>query len=720
MDLFDVRRARLRVSAVIGALITLLAVGTVTAVNAQAAAGCRVAYAVSAQWPGGFTADVSVTNLGDPVDGWKLAWTFPSGQQVTQAWNATVTSSGAQVTAVNASYNAAVATNGTVSFGFNGSWSGSNTAPAAFTLNGVTCTGDTGASPSPSPSPSAGPSRSPSPSPSASPSSSPSPSPSPSPSASPSPSPQPGDAMAMVAAMQPGWNLGNTFDAIPDETAWGNPPTTQALLHHVRSQGFNSIRIPVTWSNHHGPAPDYTIDAAWLNRIRQVVDWSLAEGFYVMINLHHDSWQWINTYPGDRTTVMNRYTALWRQIAGAFRDYSPKLVFESINEPQFTGTSGDSESDQVLNELNTAFVHLVRGSGGGNATRLLVLPTLNTNAEQARLDALTATFNQLHDPNLAATVHFYGWWPFSVNIAGGTRYDSNVEQDLVGTFDRVYNTFVSHGIPVIVGEWALLNYDHTRPGIIERGEFLKFIEAVGYHARIRKLTTMLWDAGQFLNRNELRWRDQGIYDLMKAGWTTRSGTASSDQVYVPRSGAITSKTLTLNLNGTAFQGLRQGGATLAEGADYTVSGNTLTLTAAALTRLAGNRAYGVNATIEARFSQGAPWQISIITSDPPTQAAATGTTSSFAIPTQFRGDQLATMEAKYADGSPAGPANWTPYKGFWDHFQPDYSANTIILKPDFFAEVNDGRVTLTFHFWSGAQVTYYITKSGTTVTGGTS
>ncbi|MFF0306933.1 cellulase family glycosylhydrolase [Streptosporangium sp. NPDC004379] len=691
------RRARLRARMVVGTLAVLLAAGMTTAVNAQAAAGCRVAYEVTTQWTGGFTANVNVTNLGDPINGWRLAWTFPSGQKVTQAWNATVTSSGAQVTAANASYNAAVATNGTVSFGFNGSWSGSNAAPAAFTLNGVTCTGGTGGTPSPSATPTTSPSSSP----------------------SPTTSPRPGDAMATVAAMQPGWNLGNTLDAISDETAWGNPLTTRALLHHVRSQGYNSIRIPVTWSNHHGPAPDHTIDAAWLNRVREIVDWSLAEGFYVMINLHHDSWQWINTYPGDRTTVMNRYTALWKQIAGTFRDHSSKLVFESINEPQFTGTSGDAASDQVVNELNTEFVRLVRGTGGGNATRLLVLPTLHTSGEQARLDALKATFDQLKDPNLAATVHFYGWWPFSVNIAGGTTYNSDVEQDLVGTFDRVRDTFVSRGIPVIIGEWALLDYDHTRPGIIERGEFLKYLEAVGYHARTRKLTTMLWDAGQFLNRNELRWRDQGVYEMMKASWTTRSGTASSDQVYVPRSGSITARTLTLNPNGTSFQGLWQGGAKLAAGTDYTVSGNTLTLTAAALTRLAGNRAYGVNATIEARFSQGVPWQISVITSDPPTQAAATGTTGSFTIPTQFRGDQLATMEAKYADGSPAGPANWTPYKHFWEHFQPDYTANTIILKPEFFAEVNDGRVTLTFHFWSGTKITYNITKSGTTVTGST-
>ncbi|WP_338104402.1 YbaB/EbfC family nucleoid-associated protein [Micromonospora ureilytica] len=365
-----------------------------------------------------------------------------------------------------------------------------------------------------------------------------------------------------------------------------------------------------------------------------------------------------------------------------------------------------------------AFVRLLRQSGGNNATRLLVLPTLNTNSNQAQLDALATTISQLGDKNIAATVHFYGWWPFSVNIAGGTRYDANVEQDMVDGFDRVHNTFVAKGIPVIVGEWALLSYDYTRPGIIERGELLKFFEAVGYHARIRKLTTMLWDAGSFLNRNDLQWRDPGLYALMKASWTTRSATASSDQIYVPRTGTITSKALTLNLNGASFRSLRQGSTVLTIGTDYTVSGTTLTLTSAGLTRLVGNRAPGVNANLEAHFSQGVPWPISIISYDPPTQAGATGTTSSFTIPTQFRGDQLATMEAKYADGSPAGPANWTSYKEFWSNFQPDYAANTILLKPEFFAEVNDGStVTLTFHFWSGTQITYRVTRSGTSVTG---
>lgn len=695
------RKIPWRVGLVAGGVAALVVAGMTVTTSAQAAAGCRVAYAVSSEWPGGFTANVNVTNLGDPVNGWNLAWTFPSGQRVTQAWNATVTTSGAQTTAQNMSYNATIATNATVSFGFNGSWTGSNPAPTSFTLNGVACTGNVG--PTTTPTPTVTPTRTPTASPSV----------------TPTVTPPAQDRMAMVAAMQPGWNLGNTLDAIPDETAWGNPLTTREMLHYVRSQGYKSVRLPITWSNHHGPAPTYTIDPTWLNRVKEIVDWSLAEDFYVMINLHHDSWQWINTYPTDRTNVLNRYKALWSQLATTFRGYSSKLVFESINEPQFAGTSGDAQGDQLNHELNLEFVRLVRASGGNNATRLLVLPTLHTSGEQARMDALLTTFNQLNDPNLVATIHFYGWWPFSVNIAGGYRYDSNVEQDIIGTFDRAYNSFVSRGIPVIIGEWALLSYDYTRPGIIERGELLKFWEAVGYHARTRKLTTMLWDAGSFLLRPELRWRDQGIHNLAMASLTTRSATASSDQVYVPRAGSITSKSLTLNLNGLAFRSLWHGSTQLVNGTDYTVSGSTLTLTSAAVTRLVGNRAYGVNATIEARFSAGVPWPINIISYDPPTQAGASGTTSSFTIPTQFRGDQLATMEAKYADGSPAGPANWTSYKEFWTHFQPDYSANTILLKPEFFAEVNDGAVTLTFHFWSGTQLTYRLTKSGSTVTGTT-
>ncbi len=108
---------------------------------ASAATGCRVDYTQSGQWPGGFGANVAITNLGDAINGWRLTWNFTAGQTITQIWNATATQSGGAVTATNMSYNATIGTGATVTFGFNGAWNGSNPAPTSFALNGNTCTG---------------------------------------------------------------------------------------------------------------------------------------------------------------------------------------------------------------------------------------------------------------------------------------------------------------------------------------------------------------------------------------------------------------------------------------------------------------------------------------------------------------------------------------------------------------------------------------------------
>jgi acetylxylan esterase len=100
---------------------------------------CKVNYAVN-QWTGGFTATLTITNTStSTLNGWRLQFTFPSSQQVTQGWNGVFAQSGANVTITNASYNTTLAAGASVSPGFNGSWSGSNPSPTAFTLNGVAC-----------------------------------------------------------------------------------------------------------------------------------------------------------------------------------------------------------------------------------------------------------------------------------------------------------------------------------------------------------------------------------------------------------------------------------------------------------------------------------------------------------------------------------------------------------------------------------------------------
>ncbi|WP_310968099.1 MULTISPECIES: cellulose-binding domain-containing protein [unclassified Amycolatopsis] len=123
------------------AVTTAPAVAGPAADAAEAAGGCRVGYTVSSQWQGGFGAAVTVTNLGSPVTGWQVGWTFSGNERITQLWNGTPAQSGAQVSVTNASWNGAVATGGTVSFGFNATSGGSPAAPSAFTLNGVACNG---------------------------------------------------------------------------------------------------------------------------------------------------------------------------------------------------------------------------------------------------------------------------------------------------------------------------------------------------------------------------------------------------------------------------------------------------------------------------------------------------------------------------------------------------------------------------------------------------
>lgn len=524
-------------------------------------------------------------------------------------------------------------------------------------------------------------------------------------------------AMDVVAAMQPGWNLGNTLDAFPDETSWGNPLTTKPLFEAIRAQGFRSVRIPVTWTDHQSATAPYTIDAKWMNRVKEVVDLALASDLYVLINVHHDSWQWISKMPANHDEVVARFNASWTQIAAAFRDAPSKVLFESVNEPQFDNAT-DEEKIKLLAELNRSFHGIVRGSGGLNADRILVLPTVHTSADQKYLDGLSNEITALNDKNLAATIHFYGYWPFSVNIAGVTTFNEETQQDLIGYFDRAHQTFVSRGIPVIVGEYGLLSFD-VDWNAVQQGEKLKFFEMLGYQARAKELTTMWWDNGQHLNRETLQqWKDPGLFAQIKSSWTTRSGTASSDSVFVPKSGAIQAQSLTLNKNGTYFRGLWHGASRLYPGRDYTVSGDKLTLTAAALTRLAGDRAHGVNATIQARFSSGIPWKIYVISYDTPVLSNATGTTESLTIPTQFNGDRLATMEAKYADGTNAAPHDWTSYKEYGRSYSPAYADNSIRLLKELVSQMRENTpLTLTFHFWSGAKVTYQVTRSGDTVTG---
>ncbi|ASA25821.1 cellulase family glycosylhydrolase [Paenibacillus donghaensis] len=525
-----------------------------------------------------------------------------------------------------------------------------------------------------------------------------------------------------VEAMQPGWNLGNTLDATgADETSWGNPRVTEQLIKNIAAQGFKSIRIPVTWDQHIGAAPGYAIDKAYMDRVEEVVGWALEAKLYVMINVHHDSWLWVSHMEPKHDEVLARYNAAWTQIAERFKDHPNKLMFESINEPRFSegGTTDEVKMTQMVEELNLSFHQIVRSSGGNNAVRPLVLPTVLTSPSKENTANLYKTITQLNDPNLIATVHYYGFWPFSVNIAGYTTFEKDTKNDIIQTFDSVYDTLVARGIPVIVGEFGLLGFDkHT--GVIEQGEKLKFFEFLTYYLKQKKITTMLWDNGQHFNRKTYKWSDPELFNVLKAGLKTRSSTAESDLVYLKKGTSVKDTQVTLNLNGNKLNSLSVQGKQLKQGKDYKLNGGVLTLKANLLTKLTSSKKYGTNAVITAKFNQGADWSFKVIVYDKPQLKDAAGTTAAFTIPTVFNGNQLATMEAVYTTGGNAGPQDWTPFKEFGNTFAPAYDTGGIKLLPDFFKDVKDGEVALKFHFWNGDVLTYTITKKGTSVTGKTS
>ena len=500
------------------------------------------------------------------------------------------------------------------------------------------------------------------------------------------------DIQKYVNNMQPGWNLGNTFDAVgTDETAWGNPRVTKEFIEQIAAQGYKSIRIPVTFDGRMGEGPGYVIDANFLNRVDQVVKWSLEEDLYVMINIHHDSWIWLaEGMEASHEETLARYNSIWTQLAERFKDHSIELMFESINEPQFW----DSESENYegyLKKLNTSFYQIVRESGGNNDSRPLVLPTLNTGSEPEKLDALYDTIIGLNDPNLISTVHYYGFWPFSVNIAGNTRFEDVVKNDIIETFDRVHDKFVENGIPVIIGEYGLLGFD-TDINAIQEGEKLKFFEYMTYYAKEKQLTHMLWDNGQHFGRKSFKWSNQDLYNMMKVSWERRSAIGESDFIYLEKDVEIQDMEINLHLNENQLESLNWNDEELTYGQDYELNGNVLIIKASLLAKLTSSGELGENAVVTAKFNKGVDWFIKVITYDKPSLQNTEGTTSDFAIPTLFNGDNLATMEAVYKNGDFAGPQNWTSYKEFAYTFSPSYDKNEIILKEAFFNELNDGEV----------------------------
>ena len=311
----------------------------------------------------------------------------------------------------------------------------------------------------------------------------------------------------LIEGLSLGWNLGNSLDAPEGETAWGNPEVTQSLLQAVAASGFDVVRIPVTWSLHMGGGPDYILDAEFLSRVTQVVDFALASGMVAIINLHHDGadaydgveWITLNDASGavtetNNAAVRTRFVAVWSQIANHFGSFGENLLFESLNEIHDGYSDPDPAYYRIINDLNQAFVDTVRASGGNNAQRHLVVPGYNTN-----IDYTLAGFEPPEDPtpnHLVLAVHYYDPWDFAGAANTGTWGAASPGSDSWGQesfvtdqFDRLKSTYIGAGLPVIIGEYGAVH----QAGVEDYRRY--YMEYVTKAAVDRGILPIYWDNG---------------------------------------------------------------------------------------------------------------------------------------------------------------------------------------------------------------------------------
>lgn len=296
----------------------------------------------------------------------------------------------------------------------------------------------------------------------------------------------PPDKIASV--LSPGWNLGNQLEGIsiktdastgisvtvPNETGYIETKVSKELLEAVKESGFKFVRIPVSFFSFINDADNYRIDANWMNRIKEVVDMCIDAGLYCMIDLHGDGYytiknSWLLCAEEDQSKIVEKYRAVWKQIAETFRDYDESVLFESMNEVFDGNYSGPIPfAYENINTYNKVFVETIRASGGNNEHRWLLVPGWNTDINATVNGFGTdGNFRMPDDDRIMVSVHYYDPWGFCGGENGvATRWGSFASQkDKVNgyeaamaiQFNKLQKTFTSKGIPVVIGEWGSID-----------------------------------------------------------------------------------------------------------------------------------------------------------------------------------------------------------------------------------------------------------------------
>lgn len=344
------------------------------------------------------------------------------------------------------------------------------------------------------------------------------------------------DAYDIVKEMGAGTNLGNTLESCGTwidtsstsnyETAWRQPVTTQEMIDGMKTAGFDSIRIPVAWSNMMADDGTYTINEKYFNRVETVLNYALNADMYVIINIHFDSGWWArfgSKTEQERKDAMTKYKTMWTQIANRFQEYSDRLIFESANEElgtrlnrtdDYEGSGYYAKDDldslyKLTNEINQTFVDIVRSTGGNNTRRFLLIAGYDTDISKTcdlRYKMPTDTI----DSHLMVSIHYYSPATYCIsntpNNSWGYSASWGTEKDvetLQQELTQMRISFVNKGYPVIIGEYGVTDTKISENNLVRKEGRDLFFRSVCEFALENNMCPILWDCSQVFDRRNL-------------------------------------------------------------------------------------------------------------------------------------------------------------------------------------------------------------------------
>ncbi|HEY8500094.1 MAG TPA: glycoside hydrolase family 5 protein [Clostridia bacterium] len=344
-------------------------------------------------------------------------------------------------------------------------------------------------------------------------------------------------SLELVKLMGNGINLGNTMEAYGRqhlgtdaavskyETFWGQPVTTREMISGMKAAGFNTLRIPVAWTNTMKfESGDYNIRKDYLDRVEEIINYALDEDMYVIVNDHWDG-GWYGMFGSasqeTRGRAMDIYVSMWKQIAERYKNYGDHLIFEAANEElgdRFNdidlcpdgNTLSKDECYELLTKVTQAFIDTVRSTGGNNKHRFLLIPGYNTDITATNDPRFKMPVDSAKN-KLLLSVHYYTPWGYCGNPSlnkWGSEKDYREQNDLLAMMEK----FTGMGYGVVIGEYSVA---FNKDGSL-KNNICDFLENFLNNCDLYGYCPVLWDCNGLYNKQECAIPYEEVAQLYKS------------------------------------------------------------------------------------------------------------------------------------------------------------------------------------------------------------